>query len=221
MGIEKLESEAARLFPKARVACYSKENECAALPTSFDVLIATQAIIRFDTSARFALSCAVDADSELNRLNFEAGENAFSLLRHIQAMTSEKFFIQTRLKENYCLKALAHNQPALFYAKEAQFRRELYFPPYGNMAEIFIRSTDQPSALSQAQLIFEALTKKSRKGLEVSPPQVLSLARLRDKYRFVIVAKGRPAMKLAPFIHKALGTLKRSGKTMTAVNVNP
>jgi primosomal protein N' (replication factor Y) len=219
MGIEKLESEVARFFPRAKVACYAKES--ASLPSGFDILIATQAVIRFDDKAHFNLSCAVDVDAELNHLNFETGENAFSFLRHIQAMTSEKFFIQTRLKENYCLQALAQNKPEIFYAKESQFRRELHFPPYGIMAEIFVRSVDQQSALRQAELIFEALTKKCPKGLEVSPPQVLSLARLRDKYRFVIVAKGNPTMKLALFIHKAIASLKRSGKTITTVNINP
>jgi primosomal protein N' len=65
------------------------------------------------------------------------------------------------------------------------------------------------------------LTKKGRKGLDVAPPQVLSLPRLRDKYRFVIVAKGKPQMKLAAFVHKVMGSLKRSGKTTTTVNINP
>lgn len=219
MGIEKLESDVARIFPRAKVACYAKES--GALPSNYDILIATQAIIRFDDKARFNLTCLVDIDAELNHLNFETGENAFSLLRHLQAMTTEKFFIQTRLRENYCLKALVKNNPALFYSKEAKFRRELHFPPFGTMAEIFVRSIDQQSALHQAELIFEALTKKRLKGLNVSPPQVLSLARLRDKYRFVIVAKGTATMKLAPFVHKAISSLKRSGKTITTVNINP
>ncbi|MCX5681663.1 MAG: primosomal protein N', partial [Candidatus Omnitrophica bacterium] len=46
MGIEKLESEASRLFPKAKVVCYAKES--STLPSGFDILIATQAVIRFD-----------------------------------------------------------------------------------------------------------------------------------------------------------------------------
>lgn len=219
MGIEKLESQVARLFPSAKIACYAKES--GALPASFDILVATQAVTRFDDKARFDLTCVVDTDAELSRINFEAGENAFLLLRHLHAMTRDKFFIQTRLPDNYVLKALVKNSPKLFYTKEAALRRELHFPPFGQLAEIFVRSRDQASALKQAEAIYTALTRKKAKSLEISPPQVLSLARLRDQYRFVIVVRGTLTAYVSPLIAKTLASLRRSGKTITTVNVAP
>jgi primosomal protein N' (replication factor Y) len=219
MGIEKLESEVARSFPTARVQCYAKENE--APPKDFDILIATQAVVRLDESLRFDLTCVVQIDSELNRLDFQAGESAFSLLTHLKAMTSDKLFVQTHLRDNYCLKALMENKPALFYKKELALRRELHFPPFAHMAEIVLRSTDKEAALRKGDLLFGILNEKKVKGIEILPLQVLSLARLRDQYRFVIVIKGKSRKVLVGLIRKALATVQRGSKTITTVNVSP
>ena len=219
MGIEKLESEVARFFPSARVQCYAKENETP--PHDFDILIATQAVVRLDGVLRFDVTCAVQIDSELNRLDFQAAESTFSLLTHLRAMTKEKLFIQTHLRDNYCLKAVIENKPALFYKKELVLRKELHFPPFASMAEIVLRSTDEQAAMRQAELLFDALTKESKKGIEVLAPQVLSLARLREQYRFVIVVKGKSRKILTGLIRKGLGLIQRGSKTIVTVNLYP
>ncbi len=219
MGIEKLESEIARRFPSARVQCYAKESETS--PKDFDILIATQAVVRLDAQLCFDLTCVVQVDSELNRLDFQAGESAFSLLTHLQAMTKEKLLMQTHLRDNYCLKAVTQQNPTLFYKKELALRRELQFPPFTHIVEIVVRSTDQPSALGQAEFLFTTLNEKKIKGIEILPVQTLALARLRDQYRFVIVVKGKSRKALVGLIRQALAMIPRGSKTMTTVNVSP
>jgi len=219
MGIEKLESEVSRLFPAARVQTYAKENEVA--PCDFDILIATQAVVRLDDSLRFHLTCIVQMDAELNRLDFQAGENTFSLLTHLHAMTIDKFCVQTHLRDNYCLKAFIDSKPDLFYKKELSLRRELTLPPFAHMAEIVVRSVRQDASLQQAELLHKVLTEKSIKGIEISSVQVLSLARLRDQYRFVIVAKGKSRKALVTLIGKALASVQKTSTVITTVNMIP
>lgn len=218
MGIEKLESEASRLFPTAKVQCYS--GDTAQPPDRCDIVVATQVFTRLHGMS-FQLSCVMDVDSELNRLDFQAAEKTFALLTDLEAMTHNVVYLQARLKDNYCLKAFLKNNTKTFYKHELALRRELQFPPFVHLAEIVTRSVSSQAALQQSQRLYEELVKKNGKKFSFAEPQVLSLARLRDKYRFAIVAKGRSRAELLQLIRRTLSKAKKMSQTTTVVNLEP
>ena len=219
MGIEKLESEVSRIFPSAKVQCYSSET--AVQPQHCDIVIATQIFTRLNGKMMFQLSCVMDVDSELNRLDFQAAEKTFALLTDMEALTQGAIYIQARLKDNDCLKAFVKGKAKVFYKEELALRRELQFPPFIHLAEIVTRSTNSQAALQQSQQIYEALTKKHDKRFSFTESQILSLARLRDQYRFAIVAKSRSRSALLSFIRQTLKKVKKTGRTTTVVNMEP
>jgi len=89
------------------------------------------------------------------------------------------------------------------------------------MAEIVLRSANEQAAMHQADLLFNTLIQKKRKGIEILPPQILSLARLREQYRFVIVIKGVSRKVLANFIRQGLSSVQRASRAITTVNLYP
>ncbi len=218
MGIEKLESEVSRLFPSAKVQCYSNDTD---KPSEHcDIIIATQIFTRL-YGMTFQLSCAMDVDSELNRLDFQAAEKTFALLTDLEAMTQDTLYVQARLKDNDCLKTFLKNKIKDFYKQELALRRELQFPPFVHLAQIVTRSTNSQAAFQRSQRLYEEFMKKSGKKFSFAESQVLSLARLRDQYRFAIVAKSRSRSHLMRFIRTTLKHVKKAGPTTTVVNMEP
>ena len=102
IGVEKLESEVARLFPQARVEHFDAESE--ALPKAFDILIATAAVMKSLSELPFDLIGVVQVDAELNRLDFRGTQRAFAVLTHLRFGARQKLIVQTRLAEHYCLR---------------------------------------------------------------------------------------------------------------------
>jgi len=219
-GIEKIESEAARFFPTARIFCYDKEIK--KIPNNFDILVATQAILHLCGHIKFSLSAIVQADAELNRLDFQAGYHAFALFQQIKNITEKQLTLQTTLKDNYCIKALQNQDPLSFYRRELKLRKELNLPPFGHIIEVRIRGMKQEVVQAQSENFFNSLVEQnSSKDIEVCEPQADVIEKLRDKYRFVILIKGKAIVPMTELVLKTKKTFRRKGKIIITVNVDP
>ncbi|MDP8265781.1 MAG: primosomal protein N' [Candidatus Aceula meridiana] len=219
-GIEKIESEAARFFPTTRIFCYDKETK--KIPDRFDILVATQAVLHLCGHIKFSLSAVVAADAELNRLDFQAGYHAFALFQKIKNMTEKQLTIQTTLKDNYCIKSLQDKDPLEFYRQELKLRKELDLPPFKHIIEVRIRGVKQDIVQEQVEQFFNSLDEKnSSKNIEISEPQAAVIEKLRDKYRFVILVKGKSITQMTDLILRTKKEFRRKGKTIITVNVDP
>ncbi len=219
LGIEKLESECARIFPSARIACYDKETK--EIKKDFDILIATQAVFNLKLKTAFNLVSAVQIDAELNRLDFQAGQKVFSMIMRLRSLSCDKVIIQTRLLDNYCIKAFTAGKLRDFYQAELNLRKEVGFPPFAHMVEIVVRSLKEDSAFIQAENFYERLEERNKEEIEIIAPQPHLIARLRDQYRFVILLKGKKVEKMIKLIKVTLKEMKRKGQAIITVNVDP
>ena len=214
-GIEKLESEAARLYPSARVACFDKEK--SGLPQNWDILIATQAILRFQDQMKVHLIGVLRFDEELNRFDFRSGQRAFNLLVHLRQWAQEKLVIQTRMMDNYCLKALAQMDFDAFYRKELNLRRELGFPPSRHLVAVGLRGKKEDVMLEESHRLFDQLKERSPRGMEIMEPHPDMVPKLRDQYRWTIMLKGKT---LRPLLLTAKRTLKSFKKKSVIITVD-
>lgn len=218
-GTEKLESEAARLYPEARVGCFDTSSK--SFPRQADVVIATKAVLREQGTMEAHLVGVINFDAELHHLDFRSAHHAFALLVRLRQLAVEKLLVQTRMADNYALQAVCKNDFAGFYKKELGLRKELEFPPYRHLVAIGVRGVDENFAFEQAKELFARLDKGHPAGIEISDPHPDVNPKLRDKYRFTILLKGRSVKSILAFIKKVLKDFTKKKNTIVTINVDP
>jgi len=220
MGIEKLESELSRDFPQARIDHYDKDKRIVS--PDFDILIATQAILREQGKLSVELVGILQADNELNRLDFRASEKAFEVFMQLKNMASRQFVVQTFMPDNDCIKALKKSDIEKFYRHELKIRKELGFPPAKHLIEIMVRAPKQESSIECAEDFFQELKKVfENKPVEIFDPQPFLTPRLRGKYRLTILMKGKKVPDMVVGIRSALASVKKKAGVQISVNVDP
>lgn len=220
MGTEKLESEVARLFPQARIGRFDRDSKI--LPESFDILIATQAILRFKNKLSVSLVGVLRIDTELNRMDFKSGHNVFALLVHLKDMAREKMIIQTGVPDNYSIETAAKMDFKEFYRTEIKFRREIGFPPFQHLTEISLRGPKEDILLGLVTALHNDLVASNKgKGIDILDPQPGIIPKLRDKYRFSILIKGKSQAQVMSLIQKSLKSFKKKSGMIISINVDP
>ena len=220
MGGEKLESEVARLYPQAKVARFDRDTK--SLPQNFDVLIATQAILKYESALSISLVGVLRIDSEINRLDFRSAQKTFSLLIHLKGIAQKQMIVQTGIPDNYCIKAALKMDFGKFYREELRFRRQIGFPPFCHLVALALRGPKEDVVFKGANDLYDHLTKNNRtKDIEILEPQADVIAKLRDKYRFTILIKGKSLQKAMPFIQSSLKSFGKKSGMIISVNVDP
>ena len=128
--------------------------------------------------------------------------------------------VQTMLTGNYCLKAAAKSDPEYFYRQELKERRELGFPPFRHLVAIGIRSVKEPAAFEVANGFFAALEQEQSKSIEIMEPHPDVIPKMRDKYRFTILLKGKSVEAMVGLIKKVLKTFKKKN-VIISIDVDP
>lgn len=217
-GVEKLESEVARLYPHVHSVCYDSDSK--SFPKSADIIITTQAIFRQHGDWKASLVAMLNFDAQLHHMDFRSGQRAFSLLVHLKQLAKEKFLIQTRMKDNYCITAVKNMDFKKFYRQELKLRKELELPPYKRLIALGLRGINEEAVFEQCTSLFDKLTEKCPKGITVSDPHPDVNPKLRDKYRFTIVLKGKSIKTMLLHIKTALKKLRKR-KAIITINVDP
>lgn len=217
-GVEKLESETARLYPGARIYHYDRQSKV--FPKHADIIITTQAIFRRHDQWTVALVAILNFDAQMYHVDFRCGHKAFSLLVHLKQFAKENFLIQTRMRDSYCVQSIKDMSFDKFYRQELELRKELQLPPYKHLVALGLRGVNEESVLKQSMDLFDKLDKLKPKGVMVSDPHPDVNPKLRDKYRFTILLKGKSVKKMLAHIKLTLKGFRKKG-VMIAINVDP
>ena len=218
-GIERLESEVSRFYPAARIRHY--DHETKALPDEADVLIATQAIVKYRNNLKADLIALVDFDSQLNHVDFRSAQKAFALLVHLRQMTRSSLLIQTRMADMYCLRAIKKMDFKGFYRQELKVRKQLGLPPYNHLVAIGLRGVDEPAVFEKSKELYEKLTQAGSEKIEVMDLHPDVIPKLRDKFRYEIVLKGPSVSGMLKITKSLLKDVRRRRGIIVTINVDP
>jgi len=218
-GGEKLESEVARVYPQAVVGRYDKDT--GALPAKFDILIATQAVLRFKEDLSVDLVGFVQFDAELSHLDFRSAQRLFTLITQLRQCARGKMVIQTRMPDNYVLLSVKKNSYTAFYRQELNLRKEVSLPPYAYLVSVCLRGRKEDVVFQQAHDIFERLTKNKPASVAVGDPRPDVLPKLRDQYRYLIEVKGKSLEKIMHYVKNVLKDFRRKHNTIITLDVDP
>lgn len=226
IGVEQVQVELRKIFPQAKVAAFEKKNTVAKEEkksfADFDILVATNVVLRFEGELKAELAAFIDFDAELNRLDIRSAFNAFSLALHVGSMAAQSVFIQTRNSHHYVIENLCKNKIEGFYEEELKLRRELGFSPFKHWVKISWRGKIEKTTQEMAQQAYNILSKSvSDEDFIITPPLVDTVGRKRNQFRLNVMVQAQDVPKAVAFIKSTLAKIRRRGKVIVTINVDP
>ncbi|MDD4879088.1 MAG: primosomal protein N' [Candidatus Omnitrophica bacterium] len=237
IGTQKIESEAARLFPAARIArmdtdATSKRGSHRQILTEFkkhkiDILIGTQMIAKGHDFPRVTLVGVVSADTALNLPDFRAGERTFNLLTQVAGRAGRgsepgRVIIQTFSPNHYAIEKSIEHDYVGFFNEEIKFRRELNYPPFTHIIEIKLRGRKEERVIKAAHDLAAVLNLFiAGKAVEMVGPAPEFISKIKGQFRWNLLLKGEDPAAVCGFIDKALDNLKGKSGLIITVDVDP
>ncbi|MDD4767755.1 MAG: primosomal protein N' [Desulfotomaculaceae bacterium] len=242
VGTQKVEDEAARLFPAARILRMDSDSTARKgshekIINTFrqgqaDILIGTQMIAKGLDLPMVTLVGVINADTTLFMPDFRASERTFQLLTQVAGRTGRgklpgEVLVQTYSPDHYSITAAARHDVEGFYRVELPLRKSLGYPPFSYLARMLFTHADE-AEISKGALLAKEILDKILAGhdnfIEVLGPAPAPLSRIKGRFRWQIVIKGRRRGELRDIIRQCLDDLQKlrpSFKPVINVDINP
>ena len=239
IGTEKVESEAARLFPMARVArldsdsARKKDGHLDILKQfrnqKIDILVGTQMIAKGFDFPHVGLVGVILADTALTLPDFRSSEKTFQLLTQVAGRSGRgssegRVIIQTFSPFHYSIQKAREHDVKAFYELEIEERQAFQYPPFTNLINIICRAKKEQIAIDQALLFKDVISEKfsGDDSLELIGPAPLPFARLRGHFRWHLMIKLKDKkQEKYENLRSCLRSVKRITSAQTAIDVDP
>ncbi len=194
----------------------------------YSILLGTQMVTKGFDFPRVSLVCVVDADTSLFLPDFRSSERTFQLITQVagrcgRANIKGKVLVQTRYPENYALMFAKMYSYDKFYKQEIEYRKELFYPPFCNIAKITVRNKDNDKCLSFAETLYRR-TEKEMTQLKYSifllGPSQSYISRLNGTYRWQIILKGKRT-EIKHLLEVVSSNLKLPQETYINIELDP
>lgn len=219
-GIERIFENTKYIFPKARIACLSRD-----LPATteerveilekmkngeLDILIGTQIIAKGLHFPKLTIAGVIDADLGLANADLRAAERCFQLLQQVAGRTGReqlkgRAYIQTYMPDNPVMKALAQNDKVSFIEAEKAGRKNGNWPPFGRLAAVILSSEDRALVESYASAMARKAPKIAKHILLGPAPAPIFRRAKRYRIRFLLKAAGLIALQ--PYLNQWLSNV--------------
>ena len=234
-GVERLEEEAAALFPGTRILVLSSDlvttveamrSELAEIEQGLvDIVIGTQLVAKGHHFPKLNLVGVVDADLGLSNGDPRAAERTFQLLHQVIGRAGREAgrglgFLQTHQPEHPVMRALAAGDRDAFYSSEIDLREQAQYPPFGRLAALVISGDDKHAAQAHARRLAQAAPRAD--AVRVLGPAEAPLALIRGRYRFRLLVKSPRAFDLPAYLRAWMAKApKPTGKIRLEIDVDP
>ncbi|MFQ5713008.1 MAG: primosomal protein N' [Candidatus Scalinduaceae bacterium] len=194
-----------------------------------DILLGTQMIAKGFDFPNVTLVGVLSADTIINLPDFRASERTFQLLSQVAGRTGRgpkegQVIIQTHNPEHYSITCAASHDYDGFAKKELEYRKQLYYPPYGRLARIVLRGKKgedvKEKSIDIASKLREAI-KLCKDEVEILGPAPTPITRIKDKYRWHIIVKANNFEKLQMALKNIENEGKKSKKVQIIIDVDP
>ena len=234
-GVERLEQEAAELFPDARILVLSSDlvesverlrqelDDVAA--GRFDLVIGTQLVAKGHHFPRLNLVGIVDADLGLGNGDPRAAERTFQLLHQVVGRAGREEgrgvgYLQTHQPEHPEMRALISGDREAFYKSEIEQRERTGYPPFGRLASLVVSAGDRHAAESFGRVLVSHAPKDEQ--VRILGPAEAPIAVVRGRHRFRLLVKSPRSFDLSAYLRDWLSRApKPKGNVQLGVDVDP
>ncbi len=205
-GTQKIESEAQRFFPEAKIA--RLDSDLAPKPIQqqkiidkfkakeIDILITTQIAFSWLSelaAAKPSIVAILSADTLLHLPDFRSGERTFQTITGLHQLLIGKqktFIIQTYNPDNSAIKYAAKNDWPAFWQEEIETREALNYPPYSQIVKLTLRHRDGKKVGQEAKILSAKLQQANKdEKIEISPALPAFISRERGQFVWNIIIK--------------------------------
>ena len=195
-GTQKIEEEAASLFPEAVIARldsdtvqnrnFEKKTIKEFSEGKIDILIGTQIVTKGFDFSKLNLVAVIAADSLLGVQDFRADEKALQLLQQLRGRSGRRSergrcIIQTAQPEHPIYTSLNQEDNGRFNLNLLQERQDFGYPPYTRIVEIEIKDSLEDRAERMAGKLFRKLN-----GMNITGPYRPAVSKVADKHIYMI-----------------------------------
>jgi len=204
-GTEKVEEELVKIFPKAKIERLDSDTITSRkkyqqilkdfYDNKIDILVGTQMISKGLDFPNVTLVGVINADIGLLNPDFRATEKTFQILTQVSGRSGRsdkkgEVLIQTNHSEYYVFEDVRNHNYKDFYSKELRTRKDMSYPPFGRVAIVETKSTDQKLSESKIKEIYNLVIKlDSKKYLYLFPPTPPLFSKLKNQYRYHLLIK--------------------------------
>jgi primosomal protein N' (replication factor Y) len=244
LGTERLEQVVNETFPQARTIRLDSDTArrrgslrrilAKIAEGAVDIVIGTQMITKGHHFPDITLVGIVDADLSLCFPDFRAAERTFALLHQAAGRAGRgvdpgRVIVQTRLGDHYLFEKLAAGDWPGFVAREMEFRRELFYPPFSRLTAFLVSGNSAPRVRAAATRLRRVLEQEAARAepdgrIELLGPAPAPLHRLAGKTRWQVLLKAErivDAGRLGRRARDAARTDPAFKGTSLAVDVDP
>jgi primosomal protein N' (replication factor Y) len=234
-GVERLEQEAAELFPGARILVLSsdlvdsmerlRQELDDVAEGRFDIVIGTQLVAKGHHFPKLNLVGIVDADLGLANGDPRAAERTFQMLHQVVGRAGREEgrgvgYLQTHQPEHPVMRALIAQDREAFYAAEIEVREKAGYPPFGRLASLLVSGADRHATEAHARKI--AAVSPIHDQVRVLGPAEAPLAVVRGRHRFRLLVKSPRNFDLSAYLREWLTAAPKSKGTLKLeVDVDP
>jgi primosomal protein N' (replication factor Y) len=207
VGTERLEEEVRSLFPSARTMRLDRdvasrrghtESVLRALKDErVDIVIGTQMVAKGHDFPGVQLVGVVAADIGLHLPDFRAAERTFQLITQVAGRAGRadrpgRVVVQTFVPDHYALAPVASHDYESFYREEIEHREALGYPPFAALTRVVLQAEEVDQAREAAETLARVARREIPDGarVELLGPAPAPLAKLRGRYRFMLLLKG-------------------------------
>ncbi len=233
-GVERVEEEARRLFPGARLAVFSSDTVASAADAralidamaagEFDIMVATQAAAKGHNFPGLTLVGVVDADLGLRGGDLRAAERTYQLLTQVSGRAGRRdqpgrALIQTWAPDHPVMQAIAAGDRDAFVAVEMSERQLAGLPPYGRLAAVVVSGPDLATLETFVQALAAAAPNAT--GVSVYGPADAPLGLVRGRRRKRFLVRADRTVDLQGFLGAWRARVKPPGAIRMTIDVDP
>ena len=232
-GTQRIEEEAAALFPQARIARldsdtaqnrnFEKKTIKEFSEGKIDILIGTQIVTKGFDFSNLSLVAVIAADSLLGVQDFRADEKALQLLLQLRGRSGRReqqgmFVIQTSQPEHPIYKYLDNTLEGNFSMDLLQERHDFGFPPYSRIIELTIKDAYEDRAERMAKDLCRQF-----KNLNITGPYTPAVSKVADQHIRMLrisLPKDRNLKSRKESIKATVATFEKEKKYDSHITIN-
>lgn len=221
IGTKLIETELAKLFPKARIARFDSDNKADETVAhlykelydgDIDIAIGTQVVAKGLDLPHLRTVGVIQADSGLSLPDYAASERAFQLLAQVIGRVgrdehASEVIVQSFQPTNPVIQYGLNQDYESLYAYIIEQRKNAYFPPFTYLLKLTTIYKSEAAAIRAAKDLAARLRKAVHPDVHILGPTPAFYERGRDSYRWQLVLKSPKreylvkALELVPPTH--------------------
>ena len=223
VGTERVVEELRARYPEARIermdsdtmrgaASYERVLD-AFKAGEIDLLVGTQMIAKGLHFPGVTLVGVVSADTSLAIPDFRAAERTFQLITQVAGRTGRgdapgRVIVQTLNPHHPAIEAASRHDFHAFCAHEERLRAELGYPPVRRIVRLLLQGATDEAVAAAAKRVGERL-RADVAGVEILGPAPAPVAKVRDRFRWHLIAKVDRPKRIAALADAATAALAR------------